>query len=85
LVVAQAIEAREERDRDHFGYSMSWVFATVGLLLGDPESAQAASFPVIAPLVFASSRQALRPPASSATSPSPTTAWTSLATLARCS
>jgi ABC-type multidrug transport system permease subunit len=38
-----------------FGYSMSWVFATVGLLLGDPESAQAAAFPVMAPLVFASS------------------------------
>jgi ABC transporter DrrB family efflux protein len=38
-----------------FGYSMSWVFATVGLLLGNPEAAQAASFPVMAPLVFASS------------------------------
>jgi len=38
-----------------FGYSMSWVFATVGLLLGNPESAQAAAFPVMAPLVFASS------------------------------
>jgi ABC-type multidrug transport system permease subunit len=34
---------------------MSWIFATVGLALGDPESAQAAAFPVIAPLVFASS------------------------------
>src|SRR4030095_16162220 len=38
-----------------FGYSMSWVFATVGLFLGDPESAQAAAFPLMAPLVFASS------------------------------
>jgi ABC transporter DrrB family efflux protein len=38
-----------------FAYALSWVFATVGLALGDPESAQAASFPVIAPLVFASS------------------------------
>lgn len=38
-----------------FSYVMSWVFATVGLLVGDPESAQAASFPVMAPFVFASS------------------------------
>jgi ABC transporter DrrB family efflux protein len=38
-----------------FGYSMSWVFATVGLLIGNPEAAQAAAFPVMAPLVFASS------------------------------
>ena len=38
-----------------FGYAMSWIFATVGLALGDPESAQAAAFPVLAPLVFASS------------------------------
>ncbi len=38
-----------------FGYAMSWVFATVGLAVGDPEAAQAASFPVLAPLVFASS------------------------------
>lgn len=38
-----------------FGYIFSWVFATVGLLLGNPESAQAAAFPVMAPLVFASS------------------------------
>jgi ABC-2 type transport system permease protein/oleandomycin transport system permease protein len=38
-----------------FGYSMSWIFATVGLAVGDPEGAQAASFPVLAPLVFASS------------------------------
>jgi ABC transporter DrrB family efflux protein len=38
-----------------FAYSMSWVFASVGLLVGDPETAQAAAFPVMAPLVFASS------------------------------
>jgi ABC-2 type transport system permease protein/oleandomycin transport system permease protein len=38
-----------------FGYTLSWVFATVGLLLRDPESAQAAAFPLMAPLVFASS------------------------------
>jgi ABC transporter DrrB family efflux protein len=38
-----------------FGYTLSWIFATVGLLVGDPESAQAAAFPIIAPLVFASS------------------------------
>jgi ABC transporter DrrB family efflux protein len=38
-----------------FGYAMAWIFATVGLALGDPESAQAAAFPVLAPLVFASS------------------------------
>jgi ABC-2 type transport system permease protein len=38
-----------------FGYAMSWVFAVVGLAVGDPEAAQAASFPVLAPLVFASS------------------------------
>jgi ABC-2 type transport system permease protein/oleandomycin transport system permease protein len=38
-----------------FGYALSWVFATVGLFVGDPETAQAASFPLLAPLVFASS------------------------------
>jgi ABC transporter DrrB family efflux protein len=38
-----------------FGYSLSWVFATVGLIVGDPETAQAAAFPIMAPLVFASS------------------------------
>ena len=35
--------------------SFSWVFATVGLAIGDPETAQAATFPILAPLVFASS------------------------------
>jgi len=38
-----------------FGYALAWVFATVGLAVGDPETAQAAAFPVLAPLVFASS------------------------------
>jgi ABC transporter DrrB family efflux protein len=37
-----------------FGYALSWIFATVGLAVGDPETAQAAAFPVLAPLVFAS-------------------------------
>ena len=38
-----------------FGYCMCWIFATVGLWVKDPETAQAAAFPVMAPLVFASS------------------------------
>jgi len=38
-----------------FAYSLSWVFALVGLAVGDPETAQAAAFPILAPLVFASS------------------------------
>ena len=38
-----------------FGYVFSWIFALVGLAVGDPETAQAAAFPVMAPLVFASS------------------------------
>jgi len=38
-----------------FGYALSWIFAAVGLAVGDPETAQAAAFPVMAPLVFASS------------------------------
>ena len=38
-----------------FGYALSWVFGTIGLLLRDPEAAQAAAFPIMAPLVFASS------------------------------
>ena len=37
-----------------FGWAMSWIFATVGLAVKDPETAQAAAFPVLAPLVFAS-------------------------------
>jgi ABC transporter DrrB family efflux protein len=38
-----------------FMFAMSWVFATVGLLIQNPEAAQAASFPVLAIFVFASS------------------------------
>ena len=38
-----------------FGFALSWIFAIVGLAIGDPETAQAASFPLLAPLVFASS------------------------------
>lgn len=38
-----------------FGYALSWVFATMGLMVKDPETAQAAAFPLLAPLVFASS------------------------------
>jgi ABC transporter DrrB family efflux protein len=38
-----------------FSHVMSWVFATVGLVVKDPETAQAASFPFMAILVFASS------------------------------
>ncbi|HET6875899.1 MAG TPA: ABC transporter permease [Jatrophihabitans sp.] len=37
-----------------FGFAMAWVFAVVGLAVGDPETAQAAAFPVLVPLVFAS-------------------------------
>jgi ABC-2 type transport system permease protein/oleandomycin transport system permease protein len=37
-----------------FGYGLSWIFASVGLMVHDPETAQAAAFPVMAPLVFAS-------------------------------
>ncbi len=37
-----------------FGFAMSWIFATVGLAVGDPETAQAAAFPILAPLIFAS-------------------------------
>lgn len=38
-----------------FGFAMSWIFAVIGLAVADPETAQAAGFPVMAPLVFASS------------------------------
>jgi ABC-2 type transport system permease protein/oleandomycin transport system permease protein len=37
-----------------FSYSLSWVFAIVGLMVKDAETAQAVSFPILAPLVFAS-------------------------------
>ena len=38
-----------------FGYALSWVFAFIGLSVANAESAQAASFPLLLPLVFASS------------------------------
>jgi ABC transporter DrrB family efflux protein len=38
-----------------FAYSLSWLFAIVGLTVKDGETAQAASFPILAPLVFAAS------------------------------
>jgi ABC-2 type transport system permease protein/oleandomycin transport system permease protein len=38
-----------------FAYSLSWLFAIVGLSVRDAETAQAAAFPIMAPLVFASS------------------------------
>jgi ABC-2 type transport system permease protein/oleandomycin transport system permease protein len=38
-----------------FGYAVSWVFVVVGLSAATVETAQAASFPVLFPLVFASS------------------------------
>jgi ABC transporter DrrB family efflux protein len=38
-----------------FSYSLSWVFAIVGLSVRDAETAQATSFPILAPMVFASS------------------------------
>jgi ABC-2 type transport system permease protein len=38
-----------------FSYSLSWLFAIVGLIVRDAETAQAATFPIMAPLVFASS------------------------------
>lgn len=38
-----------------WAYALSWVFSAAALILKDPETTQAASFPIIAPLVFASS------------------------------
>jgi ABC transporter DrrB family efflux protein len=38
-----------------FAYALSWVIATIGLSVPNAETAQAAVFPLIAPLVFASS------------------------------
>jgi len=38
-----------------FAFTLSWVFAFVGLAVGNPEAAQAASFPFLAIFVFASS------------------------------
>ncbi len=38
-----------------FAFALSWIFATIGLAMGNAEAAQAAAFPIMAPLVFASS------------------------------
>jgi ABC transporter DrrB family efflux protein len=38
-----------------FGFSLTWVFAIIGLSSRNAETAQAMSFPILAPLVFASS------------------------------
>jgi ABC-2 type transport system permease protein len=38
-----------------FGFSLSWVFAFIGLSVSNAETAQAAAFPLLLPLVFASS------------------------------
>jgi len=38
-----------------FGFSLTWIFAIVGLSARNAETAQAMSFPILAPLVFASS------------------------------
>ena len=37
-----------------FGFALSWIFALIGLYVPNGESAQAAAFPLLAPLVFAS-------------------------------
>ena len=38
-----------------FGLAMSWIFALIGMSVPNGEAAQAAAFPLFAPLVFASS------------------------------
>lgn len=37
-----------------FGFGMAWIFAVIGLSVANGEAAQAAAFPLIAPLAFAS-------------------------------
>jgi ABC-2 type transport system permease protein/oleandomycin transport system permease protein len=37
-----------------FGFGLSWIFALIGLSVPNGEAAQAAAFPMLAPLVFAS-------------------------------
>ena len=37
-----------------FGFGMAWIFAVIGLSVANSEAAQAAAFPLIAPLAFAS-------------------------------
>lgn len=38
-----------------FGHAMSWIFATIGMVVKDPETAQVAGFIWVFPLIFASS------------------------------
>ena len=38
-----------------FGFALSWLFAFIGMSVANAESAQAASFPILLPLTFASS------------------------------
>lgn len=38
-----------------FGLALSWIFALIGMFVPNGEAAQAAAFPLLAPLVFASS------------------------------
>src|SRR5207245_67070 len=38
-----------------FAFALSWIFALIGLSTANAESAQAAAFPILVPLVFASS------------------------------
>jgi ABC-2 type transport system permease protein/oleandomycin transport system permease protein len=38
-----------------FGFSLTWIFAIIGLKAPNAETAQAMSFPILAPLIFASS------------------------------
>ena len=38
-----------------FAFALAWVFGFIGLSVGEPEAAQAASFPILAILTFASS------------------------------
>ena len=38
-----------------FGYALAWIFAVIGFAAPNAEAAQAAMFPIIGPLVFASS------------------------------
>lgn len=37
-----------------FGFSLAWIFALIGLSVTNGEAAQAAAFPILAPLTFAS-------------------------------
>jgi ABC transporter DrrB family efflux protein len=39
----------------YFTFSLSWIFSYIGLAMRNAEAAQAAAFPIVAPLVFASS------------------------------